>query len=204
MLSAPANSNRTSLPVRAAEDQFIRGREQDAFREKQHGPGGIGDPIDHGTVGMNDPDTSVAPHGDLGFSTAQADGKNFAVDHPVERIQGVVVPAREGMRLRKKHDGMIAIQAEDRRTRRRIGFPVRRDDLRIGLGQTQLLRARRGENSRHVPAGRAKNCPPRLAPASARPTNRRSLRWRELQSPTAPKRRQPQQDEQEVALMAFR
>ena len=66
MASAPANSNRTSLPSGWRRTISSAVAKTTPSSEKQHRPGRVGDPIDHGTIRMNDPDPAIPPHGDFG------------------------------------------------------------------------------------------------------------------------------------------
>jgi hypothetical protein len=102
-------------------------------------PSGRSDRIDYRTIRTDDPNLAVATHRDLSLPAAEADGKNFAVHYPIERIQRVVVPPRKCTLLREVEECFITINVEDRGTGRSIGVSSRRQNLRIRLDQTQPI-----------------------------------------------------------------
>src|SRR5437660_159400 len=99
---------------------------------------------------MHDPYGTVLPYGDLGIMFDDSNGKNFAVQVPIERSQYVVAPACKCPRFGKVHDGFVAIHSvaiysKDGGPRGSIGFASRGEKFRISFDQACSFGAGSGD-----------------------------------------------------------
>ena len=189
-------------PVRAAQDEFARRREQDALREQQHRPGGIRDPIrprhrpDERSRHVPSRRTAISAsrHRRLGGSKELRRPPPSRADPGCCRASARTFAAPE-----RYTTASLPSETEHCRTRRRIGFSARRDNRRIGLGQAQLLRSTPLREPPTDAAGPSRKLPATPCTGRSAPdeSTHRADR-RELRFPIGPRRRRSQKDKRQT------